>query len=210
MTAGPRGRAHDSDAERYAAGRMAESEELAFEARMLEEPARADEVQAIQQIRHGFSVLAGRGELPEVRPPRRLNPLYALAAALALCVIGALVMATFRSPPVLSGQRASGVRQALFLSKTRGVEELTEVPASGVIEVRILPAVAGETGVYHATLERTADGVTVASNVEVRADQSGTVSLYLDAARLPSGNYLLTLVQGPRQDRFSLRVVSPQ
>jgi hypothetical protein len=123
-------------------------------------------------------------------------------------VIGALVMASFRSPSVLSGRRVSGVSKTIFLTKTRGAEQLAEVPASGVIEVRILPAVAGESDSYRATFERTADGAIVASNVDVRADGSGYVLLYLDAGRLTAGNYLLTLVQGPRQDRFSLRVVS--
>jgi len=186
---------------------MVESEELAFETRMLEEPRLASEVQAIQQIRQGLRVLAARGELPRARPPRRLNPLYALAAVLVLCVIGALVIATFREPAVLSGQRAAGVSQTIFLTKTRGTDEPMDVPASGAIEVRILPAVAGEPDVYHATLERTADGVAVASNVEVRADKSGYVSLYLHTGRLNSGNYLLTLVQGSRQESFSLRVM---
>jgi hypothetical protein len=188
---------------------MVESEELAFETRMLEEPALARAVQAIQGIRHGFRVLAVRGELPEASRPRRLNPLYALVAVLVLCVIGALVMATFRAPAVLSGQRASGVSETIFLTKTRGMEEPTQVPASGVIEVRILPAVAGGPDVYHATLERTANGVVVASNVEARADRSGYVSLYLDAGRLNSGNYRLTLWQGTREEKFSLRVTPP-
>jgi hypothetical protein len=208
MTADPRLDPRDPDSERYAAGRMKESEELAFETRMMEDPALAKEVEAIQGIRQGFRVLAERDQLPQARRPGRLNPLFAVAAVLVVSVLGALVMLTFRSAPALTGKRIQGVTHTVFLTQTRGPELVTDIPGAGVTEVRILPGLAGETDRYQAMLALASDGVAVASNVDVRADRSGYVALYLDAHRLNPGIYTLSLVQGPREDRFSLRVLS--
>jgi hypothetical protein len=210
MTADPRFDARDADAERYAAGRMKESEELAFETRMLEDPALAKEVEAIQGIRQGFRVLSERDQLPQASRPGHLNPLFALAAVLVVSVFGALVMLTFRSSPVLTGKRIQGVAHTVFLTQTRGPEFATEIPGAGVTEVRILPGLAGETDRYQAMLARASDGVAVASNVDLRADGSGYVTLYLDAHRLNPGIYRLSLIQGPRQEGFALRVLSPK
>lgn len=207
MTADPRINGNVSDTERYASGRMGESEELAFETRMLEDPLLAKEVEAIQRIREGLRALSARDELPEVRRARRPGPLYALAAALTVCVIGASVLPTFWKPhPVLTGTPASNVAHTLFLTQTRGRDEAAEVPATGVIELKILPAVAGETDRYRATLGRMGDEALVASNVEARSSPSGYVMLYLDTTRVAPGLYWLSLMQGSTQERFLLKV----
>jgi len=216
----------ESPAERYAFGRMAESEELAFEIRMLEDPRLAAEVDVINRMRQGFKVLEQRGELARFRPTGFTGWRYALAAMLALVVIGGpLLMLNTRStnnraPPALASSladlgvkasRAPSAMPTIPLAHTRGQEVPTEVALSrhsGVIALRILPAVAADSGAYRATLERLTDQapVAVAASVEAVADPSGFVTLYMDASRLIPGRYRLALAQAIRTEEFLLNV----
>jgi hypothetical protein len=217
----------ESPAERYAFGRMAESEELAFETRMLEEPRLADEVDVINRMRQGFRILERRGELARFRRRGFVGWPSALAAMLALVVIGgALLMlnarstnngasAVLASSPADLGIKASGKPMAMttiVVGHTRGQEVATEVtrsPRSGVIALRILPAVAADSGVYRATLQRLTDKApqAIAANVEAVADPSGFVTLYMDATRLMPGLYRLSLAQATRTEEFLLKVI---
>lgn len=215
----------ESPAERYAFGRMAESEELAFEIRMLEDPRLAAEVDVINRMRQGFRALEQRGELARFRRTEFAGWRYALAAMLALVVIGgALLMLNARTnngaSPVLASSladlgikasRAPAAMATIPLAHTRGLEAPTQVPLSGhsgVIALRILPAVAGDSGAYRATLERLTDKApeAVAANVEAVADPSGFVTLYMDASRLNPGRYRLALAQATRTEEFLLNV----
>lgn len=218
----------ESPAERYAFGRMAETEELAFEIRMLEDPRLAAEVDVINRMRRGFKVLEQRGELARFRRTGFAGWRYALAAMLALVVIGgALLMLNARSrmsgaPPVLASSladlgtkasRAPAGMATILLAHTRGQEAPTPVvraPNSGVIAFRILPAVQGNSTSYRATLERLTDKSSEAgaANVEAIADPSGFVTLYTDAARLTPGMYRLSLAQATRSEEFLLNVTN--
>ncbi len=220
--------AAESPAERYAAGQMGESEELAFEIRMLEDPRLAAEVDAIHRMRDGFRVLDLRGDLARSRGTWVVRVRYALAAMLALVVVGGTVFvmsvrSTGRAvPPALAGSlaglgiKASGTRAitaTLLLAHTRGQEAPTAVTQAGnpdVIALKILPAVAGTSGEYRASLERLdAKGpqATTAS-VGASSDQSGFVTLYLDASRLTPGMYRLSLTQAVQTEEFMLQVAA--
>lgn len=216
----------ESPAERYAFGRMTESEEQAFEMRMLEDPRLAAEVDVINRMRQGFRVLQQTGELAPLRRTRFLGWRSALAAVLALVTIGgALLMLNARSrmsgaPPVLAsssaelGIKASGRAVAtatILLAHSRGQEAPTPFARhSGVIALRILPAMVGDSSAYRATLERLTDKgpETIAANVEAVADPSGFVTLYADASRLTPGTYRLSLIQTRRTEEFLLNVTS--
>lgn len=217
--------ATESSAERYAFGRMTESEERAFEIRMLEDPRLAAEVDVINRMREGFTVLQQRGELAAFRRTGFAGWRFASAAMLALVAIGgASLMMNARSrmsgvPPTLAtspselGIESSGTPMVIattLLAHTRGHQEgPPEVKLqrhSGVIALKILPALAGNSSAYQATLERLTDKESepVAANVKTVADPSGFVTLYVDTARLTSGTYRLSLAQGARTEEFLL------
>ena len=219
----------ESPAERYAFGRMRESEELAFEIRMLEEPRLAAEVDVINRMRQGFKVLEQRGELARFRRTGLSDWRYALAAMLALVVVGGpLLLLNARSPnkgvhPVLTSlladlgikaSRAPAGMATILLAHTRGEvpTELALSRHSGVIALRILPTVQGNSSAYHATLERLTDKApeAVAASVEAVADPSGFVTLYTDASRLTPGMYRLSLAQATRSEEFLLSVSAPK
>src|ERR1700722_16337141 len=87
-------------AERYAAGKMSESEEEQFEALLLGNPQLVSHVAAAHGLRMGFIRLQHNQTLDRALRPRIVfaRP-YALAAALLICVIGvgALLFSSIRS-----------------------------------------------------------------------------------------------------------------
>jgi hypothetical protein len=216
----------ESPAERYAAGKMSESEELAFETAMLEDPRLAAEVDAIQRMRQGFKLLSLRGELVLSRRAWFVGWRYALAAMLALVVIGAgvlMINAPSIGPggrPALTGSlaelgiKASGVAAAtttILLTRTRGPDVPTAVSLSSdsqVLALKVLPALSGDSSKYRATLERLTGKTPepLATDVRAVSDQSGFVMLYADASRLAAGDYRLTLTHGTGTETYLLQV----
>jgi hypothetical protein len=215
----------ESAAERYAAGRMAESEEQAFEVRMLEDPKLAAEVEAIQGLRVGFRVLDEKGEFASWPSRRPRTGDYALAALLALMIIGAGVFMLSRRgdesalPVMASSLSGLGIKgsdltapRSIQLAHARGEESPTELTLGGappVIALKVLPAVAGDSSGYRVRLERIAGdppaAAGVAAEVHAQADQSGFVTLYVNTSRLTAGTYRLSLAQGAGSEQFLLR-----
>jgi hypothetical protein len=212
----------DSGAERYAAGKMAESEEQAFEVRMLEDPRLAAEVQAIQGLRQGFRVLDDKGELA-AWASRRPTSRYAIAALLAIMIIGAGVFMLIRRSdesalPVMAssfsglGMKGSDLvaSGSILLAHARGQEAPVDVPLGGtsrVIALKVLPAVAGDSSGYRVRLERIAgdSAASVGAEFDAAADQSGFITLYVNTSRLAPGTYRLSLAQGASSEEFLLR-----
>jgi hypothetical protein len=220
----------DSPAERYAFGKMAESEELAFEIRMLEDPRLAAEVEAIQRMREGFKAADPRVGLALSRRRWFAGWRYGLAAMLALVAVGgAVLMMNARprssaAPPALAsslaelGIKASGARKVtatILLAHTRGQEAPTELALarnSDVVALRILPGVAGDSSAYRVTLERLTDMApqAIAADVAAMSDESGFVTLYADCSWLTPGVYRLSLTQTARIEAFLLHVSAAQ
>lgn len=219
----------ESLAERYAGGRMQDAEEQEFEAQMLEDPALAAEVDAIHRMRQGFKLLRARGELGQPSRGRRFGMRqYALAAALLILVVGAgalairMRLASPGSPPILTSSLAALKRPSaaaapasFFLAHTRGDEGIPEIRGargSDVVALKILPAVAGDSNAYRATLERLEGSapVRLATDLEARSDGAGYVVLYLNTAGLATGSYRLSLSQQSGREEFVFHVSKGQ
>jgi hypothetical protein len=217
---------YESLAERYAAGRMTESEQQHFEVRMLLEPALAAEVETIQRMRAGFRVLHERGELQriaDIRRYRRPRSRYALAAATAAVVIaGAVLMMQSRvkspnAPLVIASSLADlkvasrdalSVPAALLLTHARGSAEPPEIAAagSGTLALKVLPGVPGST--YSVNLLRLtgAAPVLIGKSVQVKSDAAGYVVMYLNSHRLEPGTYQLSIEQAESSEVFLFRL----
>jgi len=217
----PAGSTAASAAERYAAGQMSDSEELAFETRMLEDPQLAAEVDTVHRIRQGFRELDSRGEIaPGQEWSRFWKAPYAIAATVTLLVLGAAGVLMLRTPAVtfatpallssLSGADAARVVAEITFASTRGAQasgEAPSLPRSQLVSLKILPAVSSDA--YRVTLEPAGDAATMAAvTVNATSDTHGFVIVYVDSSRLEPGTYRLLLAGSADTETFEFRVPS--
>jgi hypothetical protein len=214
---------------RYLAGRLPATESDAFERYVSEHPEICDEIEQTLKFREGLARLRERGELSALlREPaqRRWLP-YAAAAAVALATLGGVLWlqprttapaVLFLSPNDLAAHQpgSPAILGSYVLVRTRGSSAVTDVklPGAGAIELKILPSSVSPEARYRVALKRLdGSGSRGAAQIDagsVAAD--GYVTIYVDAAQLPRGNYEVSLVPllpghaNGDTDRFVIRV----
>jgi hypothetical protein len=214
----------ESPAERYAAGRMRDAEELEFEVLMLERPDVASEVDAVHRIRAGLRELQVRGELERLlNRPRTHVPAFALAAGVAALVVSAAVLLHssyfHRLPTVIATSVADFGRPlsspphvaSFLVAHTRGSDEPTPITVSDssqIVALQILPSLPSTTPTYRITLERMTNGTAtpVARDVEAPTGADGFVRVYVEPSNLPDGVYRLSILQPASAEHFALRI----
>src|SRR5690606_12262911 len=158
-------------ARRYPADQLPDDERIAFEHRMLEDPALLREVEATARFKAGLAIARDSGRLELAPRPHALRPTHmAVAAMFALFAIGILL---WRAPqdaaPVpwiaaslqqLASARgdtlsASGEYRLLRLRTTGGPDMVIDLPAERrAIALRILPDVSEPQSLHQVTLTR--------------------------------------------------------
>lgn len=187
---------------RYLAHRLAESEALVVETRMVEDPAFRNEVELTEALRDGLRELQRRGEITPLlshRHTRWRYPLFALAASLAAVALGA---ASFLLYQRLDSGRHEVVIASLRFEHTRGagdgpdaVWQQTGAPTrlQMQFDVGIEPAAA-----YRAMIERMTDGATVlVLETAAALTPDGSATIAVDSTLFEPGDYEITLMPQP-------------
>lgn len=220
-----------SDAEnvvlRYLAGQLTPAEREAFERALPEHLELREQTEEVLKLREGLARLRDRGELDGLleAPKRPVWLPYAAAAAVAIISLIALQWFYLRMAPsnvlslspkqFTSAQQPPVVIGSYVLARTRGSAPTTELPRSGVIELRVLPSVLSSAASYRAELIASngrANGRIVGHLDAGRTAADGYVTFYLDSAKLVSGDYEVLLSPlipggpGSKVDEFPIRV----
>lgn len=209
----------------YVIGRLSDEERLAFEERLVRDPALARELDKSVQLGEGLSELREQGYF--ARAPRSrifLSWLPTLAAAAVAGVAVALLWN--RSPdPVLMGalQPVSASHAApwiaahfTFVSVRGASEPVLTLPASGLIELRAMPSAHEPDVRYRVRLVRQEDtgDTSVGDLVGLVPGDDGYVHSYAEAARLKAGRYVLSVEtvggNGAETFPFTLKAAEPQ
>jgi len=195
----------------YLRGRLSPLDSRAFEERLPRDPALVKALEETLRLREGLEILRERGELARlVRGPRRVASYWAFAAALAAGVASVAIFLGYqflaRAPIVAASVDAvtgkAGATAPLTAHYTfaamRQASATTDLdlPASGIVEIRVLAAGVDEAGTYRATLSivpETVPAATVGTAAHLKPDPDGFVTFYADAARLTAGDYALAV-----------------
>jgi hypothetical protein len=197
---------------RYLADQLSEEERLAFEERMITDPAVLREVEATARFKAGLARLRDSGELPAVLAPQRPRIGYfAAAAAIALFAIGITLLLPeggTTDPWMTASIKALTDRHGAVLPIDRqytllrvrsegGADAVIELPVvRRAIELRVLPD-SGESGsTYRVTVSRVDGAAAGQGSAEVTGlvpDGEGYLALFVDSASLRAGSYRLVV-----------------
>jgi hypothetical protein len=220
---------------RYLAGQLSDEESAAFEARFQHDPAVLRELEATARLKLGLRKLRERGELDALLEPapwwQQARPLLATAAALAIVVLGVMLVRPMRAAhPLLAASITSLVDQqgsvlpvtrtlAVFRRRVEAYDAVIESdPAAGAVELRVLPETVAQSRRYRVTLSRVTDAglvTTVASLGDLQPADDGFVTMFVDRSRLSPGRYRLDVLGRTRDgatvapDAFLIRVAPP-
>ena len=191
---------------RYLADQLAEPEREAFEAYYLEHPEIVQEIEAAARFKAALAQLQDSGELAALLRP---TPWYArwrylAVAAIAILAIGVAFFTRTPAPPLMVANLTSlggpaTVASSHSVLRRRGSPFDAEVSlpnAGGAIELRLLPEFTAAQSRYRVTLARIdADDEKeqLAQLDRLSADEDGMVSIYLNAASIPPGDYEVTI-----------------
>lgn len=203
-------------ANRYLADQLTEDERLAFEERMVADPAVLREVELTARFKAGLASLRDSGELAKLLEPQRSSmPYLAAAAAVAVLTIGvgmwqgmkgdapwgaaslqALIEQSQATLPL--GERYTLLR----LRSAERVDVVIELPATRqAIELRVLPDTGDAASRYRVTLSPLAaagsGGGRTITLQDLRPDDGGYVTLFVDSAGLAPGQYRLAAEEEP-------------
>lgn len=203
---------------RYLAGQLSSAEQAEYEALLLEHPEALRELEAVARLKVGLAKLREQGRLDElIGAPAsagrfgllRHPGLVALAASLALAVVGALfwnntqsrAVALYASLNELQSHGARSLVAQYTLVRTRAANpdvQLAAPPASQALELRILPDVAAGSSGYRVELYRahgdgSAAGKPLAISMESQLGADSFVTLYANSELLGEGSYLLKI-----------------
>jgi hypothetical protein len=216
--------------DRYCAGRMSESEQEAFEVRMLTEPQLAAQVDATQRLRLGLQQLERQGEidaLAKAAHPGRRRYYLAAAACVLVAVLTAILyravtpesprLAIAASLAELAGPSAAVPRllgsHLLVSARSDGDTNPIKVPATGgALLLQAFPDTPASSGRYYVRIRDTHDAV-LTSREDFSANGEGLVLIYLDAHALPAGDYQIEigpaehLASGRDRTRFRVRIL---
>jgi hypothetical protein len=210
---------HDGDEIRdYLVGRLSKRERLMFQDRVARDPTLARELEHSLRLREGLRQLKGEGyfavhdgERRSAATARLLRwlPLAAAAVLAAVC-IGAWWELKAPGSVLAASANGSPSAQWTFIS-TRGDDvPRLELPARGLIELRIAPETA-IAGIYRVTLQHLeGQAVNSLATVESRMGTDHYLHVYTSATRLSPGDYRLQIeaagsTQPPLEFPFRLR-----
>ena len=189
----------------YIVGRLPEEERRAFEERLMRDPGLVRELDQSLLLREGLAVLREEGYF--ARPVSRFRAFQSWVPTLAAAAVAgvALLFLWSRSAgpepllmgsiePVSAGKSAPWVAAHFTFVSMRGSSATTlDLPASGLVEFRALPAAHAEGSRYHVTLTRQGDAAAepVGDLAGLTLGEDGYVHAYADTARLTAGRYVL-------------------
>jgi hypothetical protein len=209
----------------YVIGRLSDEELRAFEERLVRDPALARELDQSVQLREGLAELRQQGYFARASRSRIFQSWLPTLAAAAVAGI-AIALLWSRSPePVLMGslQPVSASHAApwvaahfTFVSVRGASDPVLTLPASGLIELRAMPAAHEPDVRYRVRLVRQegAGATSVGELVGLVPGEDGYVHSYADAARLKAGRYVLSVEtaggKGAETFPFTLKAAEPQ
>lgn len=198
----------ETDAERYVAGRMSDSEGAAFEALMIEREDLAADVALRQRIKAGLAALDERGELqPLLKRASGASGIrrYAIAASAVLVLVAAgTFLAQQESGRVTQGAllvARDAVRDARILSihtlaqpRSNAPPPRIAIPAGeGLLQMQLFVDAATPTEVSVTLATGPADQQQVLGDVHASRRDDGVVEVWLRSAQLNAGVYTLTV-----------------
>lgn len=208
--------------ERYLANQLDEADVAEFEAYYTRNPDVVRDIERTLRLKEGLAVLRDRAELETLirARPGWVMP-AALAAALAVAIIGAWLWTSRVMPVTVAGTLAQltdsrghtvGIANTLVLARMRGASTTVEIelpPERGAIELRMLASAQAER--YRVTIS-VADLRSIVTQIGtaggLQVSHEGFVTAYLDTAHLQPGRYTIELVPernaspGVPSDRF--------
>lgn len=207
----------------YIVGRLPDEERDAFEERLVRDPALARELDQSLQLSAGLSELRQQGYFARASRPRIFQSWLPTLAAAAVAGVAVMLLWTPSPDPVLMGslQPVSASHAApwvaahfTFVSVRGAADPVLDLPASGLIELRAMPAAHEADVRYRVRLIRQdATGATsVGELVGLVPGEDGYMHSYADAARLKAGRYVLSVEtvggKGSETFPFTLRAAA--
>jgi hypothetical protein len=200
----------DYDFERmqdYVVGRLSDDEHRAFEDRLVRDPGLVHEFEQSLRLGEGLHQLRAQGYFDKAtsraRGSRIWLPLLAAAAIAGLALFLWLQSSTGPSPLLTASleSRTAGVAPSVaahftFVAVRESSTPDLDLPAGGVIELRVAPAVHMSASRYRMTLVQQDEGggskpVGAVAGLALSAD--GYVHGYADASGLGPGSYILRI-----------------
>jgi hypothetical protein len=233
---------------RYLAGQLSDEEQQAYEALLVSHPEVLRELEATARLKVGLARLRDRGELDGLlRSSAVIGPmawlhrpaLIAVAASLALAVVGALMWRDtmtrgdmlYASLGALQGHAAASrslvAHYTLMRTRSANPEVLISPPPPGqALEVRIWPDIPAGAGGYLVQLYRvqadgTPEGRALAGSGVLQPGADAFITVYADSSLLREGRYQFKVsAAGPSAaaspdaaagpgESFSIRVAAP-
>ncbi len=213
---------------RYLAGQLDEAEAAAFEKHYENDRDVVREIERTLRMKEGLAVLNERGQLDALMRPRTAwKPALALAAGLAMVVVGVLLWVGQATVGPIAGTIAAlgerngqplQVVSTYVLARTRGTPPTMAVALpkdGGALELRMIPSSRARSGDFRVTIAQLDAADAAAPLGETRAGQSsedGFVTAYLDSSKLARGRYRVELLPerpetaGAPADRFILEL----
>ena len=210
----------------YVIGRLSDEELRAFEERLVRDPALARELDQSVQLREGLSELRQQGYFARASRPRIFQSwLPTLAAAAVAGVAVALLWSPqsrtrsswgpcSRSAPATQPPGSPPTSRSCRSAAPR--IPCSTLPASGLIELRAMPAAHEADVRYRVRLVRQDESgaTSVGDLVGLVPGDDGYVHSYADAARLKAGRYVLSVEtvggKGAETFPFTLKAAEPQ
>jgi len=200
--------------EQYVAGRLNESEAVAFEEFCLENPEFAKQVELEQLLKSGV-VQVARGSTAEfVRSGTETRWMLALAASVILCVIAGTYLwqqsAAVRPHILTAAHNVAKDGPSLRLALVRGADDLPELPR-GLVRVEIVGLF--ETSAQYSVVldqhnKKNVD--TVAALFGQHPSSPMKLEVLLDSEQLESGTYSLHVTRkDSREDPLDFEFVKP-
>lgn len=187
---------------RYLADQLSDAEREAFEAYYLEHPDVVQDLEAVARLKVGLARLQESGELGQALTPPRFSRKYSIAAAAAVVIAAVGLLFVYAREPLqqrpMLAANAGAVTATYLVLRTRSTAaydtEITIADSPQMIELRILPEVEAQPARYR--VEITSAGAkpqSLGAIGNLAPNAEGFVPVYLDAARLTAGTYVLTI-----------------
>jgi hypothetical protein len=192
----------------YIADRLPEEKRAALHKRLLVDFDLVKDVETALKMREALERLREENELRYLVHPRRSGALWGVASA-ALAALAAVVLylgySHRLSPPLVAASLSSfrlpagsplGVAGQYSFALMRSANALPTVtlPAAGALELRALTTATGNNDSFRVALDAIGPSATTSRIGFVdhaRPDADGFVAIYVDAGRVPAGDYAL-------------------
>ena len=206
----------------YLAHRLSDSQAQTFELYCLEHPAFARQVEQELALKTGMGQMPEGSDRPHALPDHRGMGRWplALAASVLILISAGLVfkysarqqpqLVAFRSAADLTDQLKHAAVSEVRLARVRGQGTVTHVsvPTDGIVEIRVLPDFASETG-YSIKIAADATGSTQSLIVrDLKPTGDGFLQIYVPAAPLIGRTWLLSVGEGAGTEAFRLEFSS--